>query len=420
MQLRLRFFISTNLILLWSALSYCQFYSGDLLNGKDELTIPFEYKNGFVILSLTFQDYFPMQFIFDTGAENTILFNKEITDILKIPYDRQVKVIGSDLTVEMYAHICRSMRFRINDKTEVTRDIIVLDNDNLYLNNINGIDVNGIVGGEFFKGLVVEINYNKKNIKVYHPDRYTPHKESSEYDIEIISNKPYIKSSYLSSEYHDIDTTYLNMLIDSGAAITFMLFTNSDSTIVVPDNTIPGYLGKGLGGDLVGLLGKARHIGFGNYNFDEVITYYQNVDSLRLELQKVARSGLIGNLVLMRFDQVAIDYTYSKLYLKPSKKYNKDFAYDKSGLNIYALGPKLDKYYIKSILIDSPAYEAGIRPGDLITKIGWWSTRWYTLESISNRLSKEAGKKIKLTIQRDGVKYKKSFILRDLLSKKAK
>jgi len=311
--------------------SFGQQLARDLLGDKEEIHLPFKMQNGFIVLDIQFNRFFPLRMIFDTGAEHTILFDKTLTDLLNIPYEREIRVMGSDLSVEMYAQIVRNISFTLSNETVVKRDIIVLNEDYIHLNENHGIDVNGIIGGEFFKGLVVHINYRKRRIE---------------------------------------------------------------------------------------LVGKSRYIGIEQYGFNEVITYFQDVDTSQYIQSAVNRSGLIGNDVLSRFDELAIDYTHQLLYLKPSKNYNKEFKYDKSGINMIAMGPNLKQYYVSSVLIDSPAYECGIRPGDLIKRYGWWSTRWYSLEGLSNRLCGDEGKEIKLTIQREDEKLKKSFILRDLLKAK--
>lgn len=357
-----------------------------------------------------------MSFIFDTGAEHTILFDRQITDIFGIKYDRQIEVLGSDLSIAMHAQIARKIPFILPNDIKVKRDIIVLDEDYLHLSEINGIDIDGLLGGEFFKGLVVQINFQKSRIELYNPDHFQPCKKCTSHDIEIDNHKPYIKADYVSASSMISDTSQLKLLVDSGAATTFLLFLKSDSTIVAPKATIPGNLGRGLGGDILGLIGKSRYIGLEQYNFKEVITYFQDVDSMVIKQSEIDRHGIIGNVLLSRFKKIAIDYTFSKLYLEPSDDYNEDFEYDKSGINLIALGPNLNQYFISTVLLDSPAYEAGIRPGDLIVKFGWWSTRWYSLEGITKRLSKKEGKKINLTIKRGDEKLKKSFILRDLFT----
>lgn len=389
----------------------------DLLGHGDKKTsIPFQFENGFIIIDVMFNRFLPQRYIVDTGAEHTILFDKEVTDILQIPYERELSILGSDMSMQMSAHICRRIPLGISEKSIVYRDILVLNEDYLHIRQTNGIDVDGIIGGDFFRGLVVELDFKKGKINLFHPDKYTPSKEMSHHDITIKEHKPYFLTSFLSSDPAQKDTIKLNMLIDSGAAITFMLFVNSDPIIALPEKTIPGYLGQGLGGELLGLIGKVRYLGIDEYQFEQTITYFQAIDSLVVDINEVDRSGIIGNLVLSRFEKVAVDYTYSKLYLKPSKNYNEAFEYDKSGLNIFAIGPNLDQYFIQSIIVGSPADNAGILPGDIITRIGCWSTKWYSLESISNKLSGKVGKKIKLTIKRDEEKIKKQFILKDLFN----
>lgn len=399
-------------------ISHGQLLARDLLGNNYKVEIPFKMDNGFIIITVQFNRFFPLRMIFDTGAEHTILFDKKLTDILNIPYERQIKVMGSDLSLEMFAQISRSIPITLPNDLTVKRDIVVLEDDYLHLNENNGIKVDGIIGGEFFKGLVVVINYKKNKLELYNPDKYTPNKKASKHSISIENYKPYIQADYISSSSEKRDTNKLKLLLDTGAAITYLLFINSDTSIVAPSHAIPGNLGKGLGGDILGLVGKSRYIGLDQYGFNEVITYYQSIDSTIIALKEVNRSGLIGNVVISRFDQVAIDYTNNRLYLNASKNYNKDFQYDKSGINMIAVGPKLNKFYVSSVLIDSPAYESGIRPGDLLKKYGWWSTRWYSLEGLTDRLCGKEGKRIKLTIQRGEEKLKKSFILRDLFKKK--
>ena len=127
------------------------------------------------------------------------------------------------------------------------------------------------------------------------------------------------------------------------------------------------------------------------------------------------RNGILGNNILNRF-KVAIDYCNSIMYLKPSSKhYDKPFEYDKSGLIIYAFGDRLNQYIIRYVSPGSPAEEADIRVDDQILKIGCFPLSLFSLDEISNKLSKKAGTKVKLKLRRGKEEFTKSIVLRDLI-----
>ncbi|MBT8190031.1 MAG: PDZ domain-containing protein, partial [Bacteroidia bacterium] len=85
------------------------------------------------------------------------------------------------------------------------------------------------------------------------------------------------------------------------------------------------------------------------------------------------------------------------------------------GLVLYAFGPSLNQYYIKDIIENSPADEAGFQKGDLIKKVGIFPASFFSLSTISTKLQKKEGKKVRFTILRDGKKLRKTVVLRDLI-----
>ena len=80
-----------------------QIFPDDLLEGKKKLVIPFEYKHHFIVLQVRFQGILPLQFIYDTGSEYSILFKKEYTDILGMSYQKRIPILGADQGAELNA-----------------------------------------------------------------------------------------------------------------------------------------------------------------------------------------------------------------------------------------------------------------------------------------------------------------------------
>ncbi|MFT4536494.1 MAG: putative aspartyl protease [Saprospiraceae bacterium] len=385
-------------------------YSGlDLLGGKDKTEVKFEYINGFTIVKVIYGGILYMDFLLDTGASHNILFKKNANDLLGISYSDTIIIGGADLDGEMKALVSRNVPIMLEGTSIIQRDIIVLEKDYLDLEKMLGRRIDGIIGGDFLKGLVVDLNYKHGRLTIHNPDTFKPNRHFSTHDIDLINYKPYLKCA---TKIED-KTDTLNYLLDTGASLALLIHSNKIEGFKMPDNVIIGNLGKGLGGDLSGFIGMTKHLEMDQYQFNNIISSFQEIDSLILVKREVVRDGIIGNVILSRF-HVIIDYVHEKLYLKPTAKLSKEFVFDKSGLLIYALGSELDQYYVKAVYPNTPAEKAGIKPGDKIIKIGFWPLMFYDLQKITKKLHGKDGKKIRMKLLRDGKEIKVEFKLKNL------
>lgn len=402
------------LSILWLAQVSSQPIGTDLLDGEYSTKIPFKIKNGFIVVKLKFGGELPVNFIYDTGAEHTILFHKSYSDLLGIDYAQRIEIKGSDLNANQYALVARNVNLRLDNQIMVKRDVLILENFMELFQQSLGIDIDGVIGASFFRAMVVEIDYRKNFIKLYDPNRFKMKRKGyTTIDIDIRRNKPYMMAS---SVFNLNDTIKTKLLIDTGASIPFLLHANTDSALVIPEHVISGPIGQGITGQLEGFIGKIRGLQFGPYQFNGILTLFQDLPTHEDTSLVLTRNGIIGNDLLSRFS-VIIHYLRGKLYLKPyKKKYNEDFDYDKSGMIIYAIGPELNQFYVKTVIPGTPAHEAGILPGDMIKRVGIWKDRFWTLEKLNNHLQKRDGKKIRMVIERYGVRIRKTFRLRDFFN----
>lgn len=400
-----------------STLTSSQRLGLDILYGKNQVEIPFKLQNGFITVNLHFDNKLPLNFIFDTGADHTILFHKAYADMLGIQYSKKIEIKGSDLNASQFALIARNIPLRVEDQIPVKRDVLVLEDALQLFQESLGFDIDGILGGSFFRGLVIEIDYNKEYIRLFHPELFKLNKKGyTEFDIEVNGNKPYLHTKSVMSPG---DTLNTKLLIDTGAAIPFLLHANTDSSIVLPEFVINGTIGQGLSGNLVGYVGKIHGLSFGPFKFSNILTLFQDLGFVSEAKIKVLRNGILGNELLSRFS-IYIDYLHEKAYFKPTKKYNQKFDYDKSGLVIFAFGKNLRQFYVKDVFQNTPAAEAGIMSGDIIKKIGFFKSRSWTLSKIAKLLQKKDGKKIKMKIERNGEELKFQFRLRDFFEETEK
>lgn len=378
-----------------------------------KVDIPFEYENNFIIVKVLFNDVFPLKFIFDTGAEHTILTQREITDLLQINYERRFTLVGSDMSTELYAYLARGVKFTINNMIASNRSILVLDEDYFRFEEYGGIQVHGIIGADLFRRFVVKINYRRKVITLYDPAYFRlSGARTTEIPLELHRNKPYITVNTALTKDTTIQAKYL---IDTGASISLLLYTNSHPAFNLPPRYIRSKIGMGLGGFLQGFLGRVDGITVGDQKLEGVITNFQDLGEAADTTFLNRRNGIIGNQILNRFE-VTIDYIRGRLYLTPEKTIRQKFQYDKSGLLLAASGANLNVFTVVDLIENSPAAQADIRIGDEIKKINGVPTSLMHLGDLSRRLQKKVGKKIRLVIQREGEeRLTKEFQLRELI-----
>lgn len=381
------------------------------LDGKKKVIIPFRYVHNFIILQVKLYGIISVNLIYDTGAEHVIMFKKEYTDLLQVPYDKRIPIMGADQSRNIFALITRNATVQLQGLEPKPYDLLVLEEDYFKLDELVGIPIDGLIGGGFFRNLIVNIDYKNSRMTLYDPVSFEIPKDYMILPIRIKTNKPYIDAE---TSLQDGSVVEVDLLIDTGAGVPLLLHTNSIAALHLPAHYIRGKLGMGLGGYLEGYIGRINKLRFGDVEFNGVLTSFQDISQEMMIDKDRFRNGILGNLLLSRFN-VFFDYNHGLMMLKPNSRKPKPFVMDKSGLVIFAFGDDFNQFVVKDIIESSPAENADIRPDDIIVKIQGVPANFYTLDHINSMLQKKVGKRVRLVIKRQGVRLKKEFYLKDLI-----
>lgn len=379
-----------------------------------QVEIPFEYVNNFIILDITLNGTVPLKFIFDTGAEHTILTKREIGDLLRFNYEREFHVKGSDLKTELIAYLARNVRMEVagSPVKAPLEDILVLKEDYFRFEEFAGVSVHGILAGRVFSNYIIKINYQRGVITLIEPSEYKKVENGFKpIPVEVYRNKLYLHSN---AQLRSDSAANVKLLLDTGAAMPLMLFTHTHPLIQPGEHAITANIGMGLGGYLEGFVGRTERINLGDFTQNNLVTYYQSVDTTQDLSYLNGRNGLVGNTLLNHFE-LMIDYNAATVWLKPTRITNREFVYDRSGLNLVASGIQLNHFTVLNVLPGSPAEEAGIQAGDQVIRIGWLPTSFRTLADIQRLMKKKPGTAYTFIIKRDGRHLKKRLVLRDLI-----
>jgi hypothetical protein len=386
--------------------------SFEMMRDANKVDIPFVLENNLVVVNVVFNRIFPLKFIFDTGAEHTILSERNLTDLLRVPYEREFKLLGADMKTTLKAYLVRGIHLKIENLVLPYHSLLVLDQDYLRFRESLGVEIHGILGADAFRGLVVKINYERRVITLYKTTSFPkPGKQFKAIPIEVHRNKPYLAANIVIQQ----DTTIpVKLLLDTGASLSALLYTDTHEALAPPSNTIYGNLGVGLGGFLEGYLGRVRTLRIGDLELNEVLTNFQQLPQTVDSSILFQRNGLLGNQVLSRFTLI-IDYPREAIYLQPNSRFKSAFEFDKSGLVVIASGASLQSFVVHDVLPGSPARAAGLLPGDVIKRVNAVGGVFLTLRNIQKTLRKKEGKKINMVVKRGKKRLKFEFRLRKLV-----
>jgi hypothetical protein len=391
--------------------TFAQGLGFSLADGKSRVQIPIEVYNNLVVVPVVLNGALPLKFILDTGVRTAILTQKAFTDILNLSYSRKYTISGPGGVKLVDAYITNNVSLELPGVSGRGHALLVLAEDYLELRNYLGTDVHGILGYELFSRFVVQIDYDKKILTLMLPKRFNPGKKYHAVPIRIEDTKPYVTTPVVLA-----DGTRLTakLLVDSGASHGLMLEPSSDNRIKVPPETVSSTIGRGLGGEITGKIGRIKSLTLGHYELERAIANFPDPNSYfdSMKMGMTPRNGAIGGEVLSRFT-VIFDFPNEQMYLKKNSMFRKKFHYNLSGINVKAKGARLNVFEVMDVREKSVAYNAGVQPGDIIVSINGISVASLDLNLINGFFNYKPGKRINLVVERNGQRLRKEFRLED-------
>lgn len=414
-------------------------------NQKGYFKLPFQLINDLVIVPVTVNGV-ELSFLLDTGVNATLIFaiDGEIPDV-KNTSRIFLRGLGPGEPVMALKAINNTVK--LGDARSDSETLYIVDEELIGLSNRLGIELNGILGYDFFRDFIVDFNYRRKFIKVYAPEIYNYKKCRRCVDIPLIfdENKPYLE---VKVEMEDQEHNML-FLLDSGSGDAVWIFTDEERGITVPHPSFEDFLGYSISGSVYGKRSRISSLSLGDLKLKEVTASFP--DSLYIKNVSLYdnRNGSIGSQIMKRF-HYTLDYPGKNLRLKPNLDFRKSFEYDMSGVVVQHTGQRIVRHYdapppffdVEEIQSDgeevseityqlkfslapqyqiaemrpgSPAEKAGLQIGDKILEINGKPAHKYSLDKISSLFTSRDGRLIKLIVERELKEMKFTFRLKRIL-----
>lgn len=357
------------------------------------VSIPFELATRHVIVKVTVNRSRPLSFILDSGA-NIAIIRTDVARELKLKLEGTVNGRGAGEGTQVGSFV-RNATWSLVGLTAFSQPLTLA----LPLTELPpamGRDIDGIIGGEFIKQFVVELDYQARTIRLHDPATFKYGGPGDVLSIEFVDvTHPVVTATVTPIGGQTLERRFM-VDIGSGAALALHSPFVAEQNLLGPRaKTIRSIGGAGAGGRTLGQLGRVDSLRIGSSTIRNPITMFSEDKAGAFANAQLA--GNIGAQIAMRF-HTYFDYARRRIILERSPMFDEPFDRAFSGIALRAQGADYRVLRVTEVLENSPATEAGIREGDIITAVNGTPASELTLAILNEMLEKPASYSI--TIRR--------------------
>lgn len=352
--------------------------------GVDVVTLPFEYAHGFMVITVGFEDVRPLRMILDTGAPVMLVADTSLTNRMNLDIWTQAQVGGTGDGPSQTVPIAQNVEATVGGLL-IEKALMLVG---LNVAPLAGLD--GVIGGSLLEHVVTEIDWEKQEVRFHDPATYTYAGDGTVLPLTMGTNRHIYTEGAVQVE--DGTLVPLTLHVDTGARQPLSLLPGTHASLQRPAtllaNTIVGWGSRGIArGDM----GRVQQLQLGDYVLENLVT------SFREGAPEQEEHGSVGLDVFRQFHTI-LDYGNQRLILEPNTFFGTAFSFSTTGLYLEPWERGTDALTVVDVVAGSPAEEAGIQPGDVITAVNGQAVALLGMEQGEALMGKPAPN-TQLTIQ---------------------
>jgi hypothetical protein len=367
--------------------------------GATSACIPVEIANHHVFVPVTLDGH-ALRFMLDTGGVNLVAEAAARRIGLACVGSMEVRGPGERSEGSGFARVaCLDIGGAVMLRSQLLRVIAMPGFD-----TVEGLRVDGVLGVELFKRLVVQVDYARAALTLCEPATFASPASAEPLPLTFLGHFPTVAASLdgLEGQFW-IDTGNRGGLV---LHAPFVAEHDLASRYRLSAETLIGW---GIGGRVRGRLARGGRLAIGALGLDGPVLRLPLAHEGPLAMRHVA--GNIGGEILARF-VVAFDYARRVVHLAPNADAGRRFAADRAGMwiNGHAGGA-----VVTGLMAGGPADEAGLRVDDVLEAVDGAPVPDIGLAALRARLAESAaGERVAIGARRGGAVVQATLLLRDL------
>ena len=369
--------------------------NSNVLGPSSAVTIPFELVNRHVVIKVKVNNSRPLSFVLDTGDKFAIIDLDRAKELgLTLQGALSAGGAGSGRPTGTFV---RNSTFTIAGLAGFSQPVnIALPVRNLAPRM--GQDFDGILGSEFIKEFVLELDYQARVLKLHDKDKFTYTGPGESIPIKLNGAGHPIIDGEVTPKGSDPVKGKFVLDIGSGAALILYSPFVVEHRLLGPNlKTIRAIGVGGAGGASTGRIGRVTELKIGTFKISNPTTLFS--EDKEGALASSAVLGNIGAQVVSKF-RLLLDYSHGRIIFEPNSTFPEGFERAFSGLAMVAEGKDYRTFRITDLLDNAPAVEAGLQKNDIITAIDGKPATELTLTRLNEMFERPTS--YRLTVRRGG------------------
>ncbi|HEX3086414.1 MAG TPA: aspartyl protease family protein [Pyrinomonadaceae bacterium] len=357
------------------------------------VTIPFELVTRHIVVKVRINDSRPLSFVFDTGDKVGIV-DTDVAKELGLKLDGQLRIGGAGADTLPGSFV-----------KEATWSLPGLDGFSQPINIAiplgrmaarAGHDFDGIIGSDFIKQFVVEVDYQNRVLKLHDKDKFTYAGAGDSLPIQLNQmGYPLLDGEVTPTSGESIKGKFVLDLGSSGSLVLMSPIVTQHKLLGSGVKTIKAIGVGGAGGQSNGQIGRVRSLQIGKFSITNPITLFSEDKAGAMASNQLV--GNIGQLIAGKF-KVFLDYSHTRIILEPNSNFAQPMDRATAGVVLTTEGKDYGTVRVIDVLENSPASEAGLQKNDIVLSVDGKPATELKATKIAELFEKPAT--YKLTIRR--------------------
>jgi hypothetical protein len=277
-----------------------------------------------------------------------------------------------------------------------------------------GRDIDGILGGDFIRRFVVEIDYEDGKLRLHDREGFTPPAGATTVPLTFGAGTglPHVRATFRLSEQESFTAdcvldvgSSLQVIVTNPVAESRKLAEKLSASQLIP-------IGRGAGGSSDGRLARLPAVSIGDITVANPVAILAGRNAGVLS-SSTAFEANIGTGLMRRFT-VFLDYGRSRVAFQPNGLSGEPLEHDMSGLVLTTEGRPYAKRIVESVTPGLPGAAAGFKAGDRLKSIDDAAVETLSMDAL-RKLFQQHGRTYRVVVERGGNDVTLSLTLKRLV-----